>query len=118
MSDICTACGVCCASFRVSFYWSEPDAHPEGQAPTQLTIPITPWHVAMAGTEKRPTRCVALEGELGKAVSCAIYPQRSSTCREFEAGEERCNTARQKYGLPPVSGKCISELARPEECNI
>jgi Fe-S-cluster containining protein len=102
MSDICTSCGVCCATFRVSFYWAETDAHPDGSVPAHLTIPITPHIVAMRGTEQRPPRCVALEGEPGQRVGCSIYPQRSSTCREFEAGDARCNEARQAFGLPLI----------------
>lgn len=56
----------------------------------------------MRGTESQPVRCVALQGELGKQVGCSIYAQRSSTCREFTLGEERCNQARGELGLPPI----------------
>jgi hypothetical protein len=31
-----------------------------------------------------------------------IYPQRSSPCREFVAGSERCNRARTSHGLPAI----------------
>ena len=48
----------------------------------------------MCDTEKNPLRCVVLVGEVGRAVSCSIYTQRSSACREFEAGTEACNKAR------------------------
>jgi uncharacterized protein len=103
MSQACIECGACCASLRVSFYWAETDAHPGGSVPQQLTTRIGPYHVAMRGTESKPVRCVALTGEVGRAVSCSIYPMRSSTCREFEAGTERCNRARQGLGLPPLA---------------
>lgn len=102
MSQVCISCGACCASFRVSFYWAETDAHPDGRVPVQLTIPITPHHVAMRGTELGNGRCVALSGEIGHHVGCTIYPQRATPCREFEAGEERCNQVRQRMGLPPI----------------
>lgn len=105
MSQPCITCGACCATFRVSFYWAETDAHPQGQVPQQLTIPISPYHVAMRGTDRRPGRCVALDGEIGQQSICRIYPQRSSTCREFEAGGERCNRARQNFGLPLISAE-------------
>jgi Fe-S-cluster containining protein len=103
MSEVCVACGACCATFRVSFYWAETDAHPEGFVPKDLTYPLTPHLSCMQGTEKSPVRCVALEGEIGKSVGCRIYPNRSSTCREFEAGSEECNRARAKYGLSSIS---------------
>ncbi|WP_283151217.1 YkgJ family cysteine cluster protein [Silvimonas soli] len=103
MTHPCLECGACCASFRVSFYWAETDAHPFGSVPQQLTTTISPHHVAMRGTENKPVRCVALTGEIGQPVSCSIYTQRSSTCREFAAGSEYCNKARGMHGLPVLA---------------
>jgi uncharacterized protein len=103
MTQACLECGACCASYRVSLYWAETDAHPGGSVPQQLTTRISPHHVAMRGTESKPARCLALTGEVGHAVSCSIYPLRSSTCREFEAGSDPCNRARQAHGLPPLT---------------
>jgi Fe-S-cluster containining protein len=56
----------------------------------------------MKGTELKPVHCVALKGEVGSEVSCSIYEQRSSTCREFEAGSEACHRARSMHGLPEL----------------
>jgi Fe-S-cluster containining protein len=95
----CQTCGACCAAFRVSFYWAETDAHPEGQVPQAMTASISPYHVAMLGTELKPVRCIALCGEVGQSVSCSIYEKRSSTCREFESGTEDCMKARKINGL-------------------
>ncbi|KAF0811613.1 hypothetical protein IGB42_03902 [Andreprevotia sp. IGB-42] len=103
MSEACQSCGACCASYRVSFYWGETDAAPGGTVPAHLTIPVTPHHVAMRGTEHKPVHCVALQGTVGVAVGCSIYAARSSTCREFDAGDERCNDARWRHGLPALS---------------
>ncbi|MRW94680.1 YkgJ family cysteine cluster protein [Duganella sp. FT80W] len=99
MNFDCQSCGACCAVFRVSFYWSETTLHPAGTVPQELVTPISPHHVAMKGTLQTPVRCVALCGEVGDAVSCAIYPSRSSTCREVQAGDERCLRARELAGL-------------------
>lgn len=99
MSNACISCGACCATFRVSFYWAESNAHPSGTVPAELTTPVSPYHVAMKGTESKPPRCVALEGTIGECVSCSIYELRSTTCREFEAGDERCQQAREGHGL-------------------
>lgn len=107
MSQHCQTCGACCAAFRVSFYWAETDAHPLGTVPAQLTQAVNPHYVCMNGTERNPVKCVALDGEVGQQVSCRIYAQRSSTCREFEAGSEVCNQARQRYGLPPISASTL-----------
>lgn len=95
----CQTCGACCAAFRVSFYWAETDAHPDGHVPQAMTTGISPYHVAMKGTEHKPVRCTALCGEVGQSVSCSIYDQRSSTCREFESGSEDCVKARKINGL-------------------
>lgn len=100
MSLSCQDCGACCAHFRVSFYWTESDAHPDGTVPQGMTTPITPHRVAMLGTECKPARCIALAGDIGKAVSCTIYPLRSSTCREFNPDDPRCAEARRLHGLP------------------
>lgn len=82
-SNLCQACGACCVHFRVSFYWGEADDAPGGIVPAQLTDAVSPHLRCMKGTASKPARCVALEGEVGKGVSCSIYPQRPSTCREF-----------------------------------
>ena len=95
----CQTCGACCAYFRVSFYWAETDAHPEGKVPQEMTKAISPHHVAMLGTTTKPTRCHALDGKIGKSVGCNIYEKRSSTCREFEMGTEACINARSVHGL-------------------
>ena len=76
--------------------------------PDELVSSITPSRVAMLGTDCKPVRCTALEGEVGKGTSCSIYAQRSSTCREFEAswtdGQHNpdCDAARAAFGLAPV----------------
>ncbi len=83
----CQTCGACCASFRVSFYWGEADDAPDGIVPAQLTEAVSPFLRCMKGTASKPVRCNALEGEPGKQVSCSIYAQRPSTCREFDVLE-------------------------------
>ncbi|NOT15083.1 MAG: YkgJ family cysteine cluster protein [Methylotenera sp.] len=99
MSNHCLDCGTCCVTYRVSFYWGETTSHEKGIVPQELTKAISPHHVCMKGTQTKPSRCVALLGEIGHKVSCSIYEQRSSTCREFEAGTEACNKARLQHGL-------------------
>lgn len=95
----CQSCGACCATFRVSFYWSETDAHPLGKIPQAMTKSISLHHAAMLGTTTKPPRCIALDGVIGESVSCNIYNQRSSTCREFEAGTDACIKARRLHGI-------------------
>lgn len=98
-----------CLLFTLScvFFWGEC-ASSGGTVPDDLVASISPSRVAMLGTDCKPTRCTALTGEVGKEVSCSIYHQRSSTCREFEASWENgqqnvdCDAARAAFGLAPL----------------
>lgn len=98
----CQTCGACCTSFRVSFYWGEADDAPGGTVPAHLTEAVSPFLRCMKGTSSKPVRCIALEGEPGKQVSCSIYGQRPSPCREFDVLEAdgtpnpRCAELRKK----------------------
>ncbi|MBU6153936.1 MAG: YkgJ family cysteine cluster protein [Bdellovibrionales bacterium] len=99
----CLSCGACCAYFRVSFYWAEP-------VPDQFTEKLNTHRSFMIGTDSSvEPRCVALQGVVGKHVSCGIYGNRPSPCREFEASFEsgventRCSAARKAKGLSPLT---------------
>lgn len=83
----------------MSFYWAQTTAHPDGTVPEEMTEPINHHYVAMRGTNQANRRCVALDGDIGQTVGCTIYAQRATPCREFEAGDERCNQARRYWGL-------------------
>lgn len=104
----CLTCGACCANFRVSFYWGECQSA-GGTIPDELTLQVSPHNACMKGTEKAPARCIALVGTPGEHVSCSIYEDRSSTCREFDifnedgTANEACTRARAVYGLPPIN---------------
>ena len=109
MSEIlnpCVSCGACCGYFRVSFYWAE--AEDGGGTVPFLNGAFDPVPALHAGDQQQVPRCNALDGEIGKAVSCSIYLNRPSPCREFDqSGEnglrnEACDRARERYGLPPL----------------
>lgn len=95
----CTACGACCAHFRVSFYWAEAEAR---GLPEHLTEAVNPWFSCMAGTNQGRPHCVALQGQVGQAVSCSVYPQRPDTCRSVQPGDAQCSKARAGYGLDSI----------------
>ncbi|PTQ89512.1 YkgJ family cysteine cluster protein [Agitococcus lubricus] len=105
----CLRCGACCASFRVSFYWRETSEGSTDGVPVELTDVVNHTYSCMKSHPDNRLRCIALEGEVGQTVSCRIYQQRSSTCRDFNFLDEqgqidiRCNQARQKHGLPPLT---------------
>src|SRR5690606_38784341 len=114
----CLTCGACCAYFRVSFFWGEC-ASSGGTAPDGITVEVSPFHVAMQGTESKPARCVGLLGDVGCAVRCILYDQRSSTYREFEAywvdGQHNahCDAVRSARRLPPPTPP-LSPQASPD----
>ncbi|HAW39296.1 MAG TPA: YkgJ family cysteine cluster protein, partial [Pseudomonas sp.] len=49
----CLTCGACCAYFRVSFYFGEC-VSAGGAVPDHLTVQVSPFHVAMLGTDSKP----------------------------------------------------------------
>lgn len=100
-SSPCQACGACCASFRVSFYWAEAEAN---AIPPELTEQVNATFSCMAGTNSRTPRCAALQGTVGQDLSCRIYPQRPSPCREVQPGDAQCSRARAIHGLAPLAG--------------
>lgn len=95
--DSCLSCGACCAFFRVSFYWAEGESMPE-----DVVEPLTAVYSCMKGTNQKDPRCVMLSGEIGQQVSCTMYEQRSSSCKEVQAGDAQCNKARAAHGLIPL----------------
>jgi Fe-S-cluster containining protein len=103
----CLACGACCASFRVSFYWAEASDIDEAAVPEDLTCQVAPLLCAMKGTDGPHPYCTALQGVVGSETRCAIYERRPSVCREFvRSGPDgkpslRCIHAREIWGLPP-----------------
>jgi Fe-S-cluster containining protein len=109
----CQSCGACCAFFRVSFYWREAEEAAEGReapVPRELTEDRNALFRVMKGTnDNHHVRCVALEGKVGESVACGIYALRPSPCRDFQASfedgthEGRCDSARAKYHLRPLS---------------
>jgi len=78
----CMSCGACCAYYRITLYADEAVA-----IPTEYLEPLQSEVFCMKGTNSYPPRCVALRGEVGQQVSCAIYENRPSSCREFNEYE-------------------------------
>lgn len=83
---------------------------PGGRVPVALTEPYTATTACMREHPDMPGRCIALEGIVGTQVSCAIYAHRPAACSEFAPlsalgiGDDACNEARRRQGLPPLGG--------------
>lgn len=108
MGNPCLSCGACCAAYRVSFHSGELDDVPGGRVPAGLADRVTSTMACMRGTEGQPPRCIALRGEIGSSVSCAIHEFQPSACRDFApfaaigGGDEACNAARRRHNLPEL----------------
>lgn len=120
----CLECGACCNHYRVSFYCGELAGEHGGWVPVELVTQLGPLRACMRGTEMGHGRCVALRGEVGKpGVSCAIYEQRPSPCREFETWmpdgtpNPDCQKLRVRLGLAPLPVKRVSAppLEHPDD---
>lgn len=102
MSDeVCTACGACCAAFRVDFSVFELDSQ-GGSVPDGLSVEVSSSTSRLRGTDHTPPRCAALTGKIGERVGCGIYEWRPSPCRELEPGSDGCIKARRRHGLPAL----------------
>lgn len=75
-----------------------------GKVPDGLADAITDNICRMRGTDYLRVRCAALTGTIGQKVACGIYEWRPSPCREFAAGSDACQQARQRHGLPALQG--------------
>ena len=99
MSDTpCTACGACCAAFRVDFSVFELNSQ-GGIVPDGLSVEVTDTTCRLRGTDHTPPHCAALTGKIGERVACAIYEWRPNPCRELEPGSDGCGRARLRHGL-------------------
>lgn len=106
----CQACGACCVTYRITLPRVELDTVPGGWVPATLTDSYTPTTACLREDPDVPGRCIALAGTVGEYVTCTIYAKRPSACSEFAplallgSGDEACNEARRRCGLPPLCG--------------
>lgn len=102
----CLSCGACCAAYRVAMHWIEAEQRGIAEA---LVEKLDPHRLAMRVDDASHLRCVALQGEIGVAASCGIYPQRPQCCRDLAASWElgyptsQCDRARVRHGLAPLT---------------
>ena len=67
--------------------------------PEHYTEPVTSLYSCMVGTNQQNPRCIALQGKIGEQVSCGMYEQRSSSCKEVRIADDQCNKARHAYNM-------------------
>lgn len=75
-----------------------------GSVPSDLAHEVNGNTWRMNGTDAVPIRCAALTGTVGEQVGCSIYALRPAPCHALEEGSDACHRARNKLGLPALSG--------------
>jgi len=107
--SLCERCGACCAFFPVTFPQADLEKAEVPAILKQFSLTSGKLLRIMRGTELKPPRCIALQGEIGVRVRCSIYNQRPTTCRKFirswecDTGNTLCDRARCVMGLEPFS---------------
>ncbi len=96
----CLTCGACCTFLFVV-----------GVKPSDGAPPETIWNVTDESREivvdsylRRDAQtlfCAALKPTANGAMPCGIYENRPPTCRNFEAGSDKCHALRRIYGYEP-----------------
>jgi Fe-S-cluster containining protein len=102
----CLACGACCMSYRVSFYWAEAE---ERGLPATLTEQLNPFLSCMTGTNAKQPHCAALQQSGDSSFACRVYEQRPAPCREVQIGDDKCVQARARHGLPALQLAVLSQ---------
>ena len=103
----CQSCGACCCNTnenRAEEYLDYVEVKPRTrlfrrqELLRRLTVlnQLGERHLKLKGAEQR---CIALEGKLGKRVSCTIYELRPASCRLVKPGSKECLRDRRERGI-------------------
>lgn len=99
----CVRCGACCFYGLIPIERREPEPlqrYVEVTADgTDVVIEKALWR------DENDGRCVHLSGQLAGEVACGVYEDRPRTCRDFEAGSDRCFGYRRMFGVEPPLGE-------------
>jgi uncharacterized protein len=96
LSLFCQSCGACCSFSREWPRFSTEDSDALDRIPAALVDD------SLGRMRCHGDRCAALAGEIGVSTSCTIYQDRPDVCRACIAGDDACQMARLRYGMPPV----------------
>jgi Fe-S-cluster containining protein len=109
----CVTCGACCCNpdqnraieYREYIEVGKRDAiRKNAELMKKLTFVNDKGeiHMRLVGVNQR---CCALEGRIGRAVSCSIYELRPAVCRRVKPGDEWCVKVRVERGIDPPPPK-------------
>jgi Fe-S-cluster containining protein len=98
----CRTCGACCinppSNRDNDFHWwveLAPSDPLTARADLVIRDPDGVPHLRLAADG----RCVALEGTPNRDVTCSIYSDRPSPCRQVQPGDDLCLLYRSDHGL-------------------
>lgn len=93
----CQTCGACCSCFSGVVVYSA-EIYKDGKIVNEILHKnvVKNNQSSYYRLEQDNFRCKHLEGVLGENVSCNIYENRPSVCRQFEPGSKKCIEARKK----------------------
>lgn len=91
--SICQRCGACCA---FSHTWPRFSLETEAEL---AAIPSALVADNLGGMRCSGERCLALEGKIGEATRCTVYPVRPQVCRSCMPGDDACVMARTHFRL-------------------
>lgn len=96
----CLTCGACCT------FLFAVNVNPTDDVPPEKIWNITDesGEIVVDSYLKRDAKtlfCTALETTADGKKPCGIYEQRPQTCRNFEAGSDKCHALRRIYGFEP-----------------
>lgn len=110
----CETCGACCAFYTKKANLVpiqitredeqiQPYVEPSSELPI-FSLDTSYTHIMKVKLDKGlcQTICIVFKGEVGKSAKCGIHDFKPKACRTFKIGEDRCNNARQFYGLLPI----------------
>ena len=109
----CDCCGACCKGALIV----EADYLDALREPRLLGADVTGRRTTMAELAEDDGRCILLAANrpcqfLSPDGHCTIYPTRPNNCVGMEAGDDQCQEARSRLGLPPL------EPLQPSESQV
>lgn len=104
----CIQCGACCLYGLIPIERREPEPLLDY---VEITAEDTDVVIERAFRRNEDGRCQNLTGVVAKEVGCNVYADRPRTCRDFEAGSDRCFGYRRMFGIDPLLSETEVETA-------
>lgn len=96
----CLTCGICCYYALCVSVTNDDQTPPENY--WEIMLEDAASEIVVNKYLKRTSlNCNYLSGKIRETVGCRIYDARPQTCRDFEAGSDRCHAYRRMYDLEP-----------------